>query len=645
MSTTPSNGEDFTGSRSAAEPATKISKHPFRIRRVPGIDGLRGLAVTIVVLYHFFDNALPGGFIGVDIFFVLSGFLITSLLFREAAVTGRIDLKDFWLRRLRRIAPAAIFVLFVAIAAAGLVGGDPAVGLTTQFFGTFFFVNNWTQIAGSQSYFADSGVQLLAHYWSLAVEEQFYLFWPLVIVALLAARFSKRRMALVAGVGAVVSFVWMVLRYDPNADPTRVYYGTDTHAFGLLLGAALALGLTSDSSRPEADSWPRREPLLRDYFGSSAQAFVVAALPLVFMALAIFMMRDTASFTYRGGLVAGSMLAAVLLYLVVRGASPVRQIFEFAPLRWLGKVSFSLYLWHWPIAVLIHELLDRSGNMQYRTVAAFFGIAVALMLSSWSYRHIETPIRRVGYRVWFSSLFGGKRFTAVVPRRARVTALATVAVVAVAVFGMVTAPPMTRLEQQLQAAAERKAKAEQAEQAELAKRVMPRGDQITGIGDSVMLASSQALEEKLPGIYIDAAVSRGYPAAPAIIEQMKSEGTLDSFVILGLGINQAASTFSDHLLDDILDALGPDRIVVLIYPYGDRFWMPQSEKEIREEAAARDNVYVADWCHGVRDDTSKLRQDLIHPTPAGAVVYADAVVDAFEQYAKNKKRIPTVCGT
>ncbi|WP_297450038.1 acyltransferase family protein [uncultured Corynebacterium sp.] len=630
-----------TSDTNSSSGSVPLAKHPFRIRRVPGIDGLRGLAVATVVIYHFFDNVLPGGYIGVDIFFVLSGFLITSLLIRERAVTGRIDLKDFWLRRLRRIAPAAMFVMFISIAVAGLIGGDPAVGLSTQFLGTVFFVNNWTQIAGSQSYFADSGVQLLAHYWSLSVEEQFYLFWPLIFVALLTLKLAFRKLAAVAAVGSVVSFVWMVALYDPKVDPTRVYYGTDTHAFGLLFGAALALWLTSTSSRAEADSWTRTEPLMRDFFGSSAQAFVVASLPLIFLSVVLLTMSDTASVTYRGGLVFASLLSVAILYLVVRGVSPVRQIFEFKPLCWLGKISFSLYLWHWPVIVLIRELLERNEAMQYEKFAAVAGVALSLVLANWSFKNVETPIRRLGYRGWLAQ-FSGTQFAG--SWKPGVAAGVALVVVVGAVVGMATGPKMTRLEAQLQEATERRAKAQKAEEAELAKRVMPRGDQITAIGDSVMLASASALEDKLPGIYIDAAVSRGYPAAPGIIASMEAAGTLDQFVVLGLGINQSAAASDEHLLDEILDSLSDNRIIVLINPYGDRVWMPQSEKEVLNAAKKRDNVYVADWCHGVRDDQSKLRADLIHPTPDGANVYADAVVDAFQQYAKNKKRIPDTCG-
>ena len=622
----------------------KASKHTFKIRRVPAIDGVRGLAVAAVVIYHYFGDFMPGGYLGVDLFFVLSGFLITSLLVRERAVTGRIDLKDFWVRRARRIIPAALFVMVIAVSAAGLVGGDAAVGLPAQFFGTLFFVNNWTQIAGSESYFADSGVQLLAHYWSLSVEEQFYVFWPVIVVALLAARRSFSDLARLSVVAAVASLAWMVINYDPNSDPTRVYYGTDTHAFGLLLGAALALWLTSTSQRADADSWPQRGKVLRDILGSRSQVFLIACLTLGGFVLLLFTMPDQAAFTYRGGLFLASLLAAGILFFVVRGVRPLTDIFQWAPLMWLGKVSLSLYLWHWPIIVLVNELFNRNGipdSSLWRRLATVAALGVALWLSSWSFRRVETPIRRSGYRLWFHGvgerMRSGGIFRVAVPAGAAVMAIATV-------FSLATSPSMTRLEQELAAAAQLRQNAEAAERAELAKRKMPRGDQITAIGDSVMLASSEALLEEFPGIVIDAGVSRGYPAAPAIIEQMEQAGTLDPYVVLNLGINQSAAASGDELLDDILDSLGKERVIVMVLPYGDRVWMPESEREVISAARERENVYVADWCHAVRDDSSKLREDAIHPTPQGAVAFADVIRDAFEQYAKNKKRIPETCG-
>lgn len=624
----------------AEKSSAKITKHPFRIRRVNAIDGLRGLAVLAVVIYHFFGDFMRGGYLGVDLFFVLSGFLITSLLVREKAVNGRIDLKDFWLRRARRIVPAAVVTLVVCTGLAGIVGGDPAVGLTTQFFSTLFFVNNWAQIAGSESYFADSGVQIFAHYWSLAVEEQFYLLWPLIFVAIAALGIRSRKMRWFALGGAIVSQLWMLVLHDPNVDPTRVYYGTDTHAFGLLIGAALALWLTSESTDPKADSWPAASSLEQ---GRSQLLSVVSIVSLAGLVALLFSVPDTATITYRGGLFAATGFATLVLYAVVRGIGPVSQIFDAPLLRWLGKVSFSLYLWHWPIVILLKEFFAQSGLANHTWALGLISLAISLPLAEASYRFVETPVRRHGYRAVFVSLVGN---TAPIVRR--VLAPATVgALVAAAVFAMATGPAQTQLEMDLAKAAAVKQQAEKAEKLrleEISKREIPTGDKISAIGDSVMLASADALNSTFPDLYIDAAVSRHYQEAESIIAQMEAAETLDPFVVLGFGTNGASSGARDGLLSDILDQIGEERIVVLVLPYGDRDWMPEAEAEVLKEAEKRDNVYVADWCHAVRDNTSVLRGDLIHPTPEGAELYAQAIKDALNQWKTDKKKIPGTCG-
>ena len=282
-----------------------------------------------VVIYHFFGDILPGGYLGVDMFFVLSGFLITSLLVREFNATGRISLKDFWLRRFRRILPAALVVLSICTAIVALIGGDLAVGIRQQFLGTFFFVNNWTQIATSQTYFAPNEVQVFAHYWSLAVEEQFYLIWPLLMFGVFAIsrRKPKRLPIAVSLILAIASAVAMALIFTPGEDPTRVYYGTDTHAFGLLIGAMLSLLLTSTDKDIDADSWPAAN--------KGILAGAVGALALVaYLAQLVWMGADR-EFTYRGGLVLTSVLGAAMIWGVVRESGPLTWIFRTRVMRWL----------------------------------------------------------------------------------------------------------------------------------------------------------------------------------------------------------------------------------------------------------------------------------------------------------------------
>lgn len=630
----PGPKEDSKGDAKPGSAPAAVRRRPRgRIRRVPGIDGLRGLAVAAVVVYHFFGDVLPGGYLGVDVFFVLSGFLITSLLVRERAVTGRIDLKDFWLRRVRRILPAAVTVLVVAVAAAGLVGGDPAVGLTSQFLGTLFFVNNWVQIAGSQSYFADSGVQITAHYWSLAVEEQFYVLWPLAVVGLYALGRGSRPLRFVSAGLSLASFVLMILLHDPASDPTRVYYGTDTHAFGLLIGALLAVLATSTFAVPDADSWPERQGPLND----RRTAAVAGGVALAGLMALFLLLEDQLAVTYRGGLFAASLLTAVVLLAVVREAGPVSALFRTAPMRWLGERSFSLYLWHWPVMVLVVELLRDTGVGRSAWIPGTIALAVSLPLSALSYRWVETPIRRRGYRAVAAELFGPDS-----PARRRIGVPAVAgALVALAAAGMITGPSQTRLEADLAAAEQQRAEAEKAAEADLEHREMPKGDQITAIGDSVMLASKQALEDEFPGIYVDGGVSRHWNLLPPIIDQMKADGTLDPFVVLGMGTNGPAS---DGELDALLGQIGPDHVIVLVLPYGDRWYMPEAEQQIRDAAQKHPNVYVADWCHAVRDDTSVLREDLIHPDPPGALLYVNSIRDALRQWVDDDKQVPGVCG-
>ncbi|MBV7294696.1 acyltransferase [Corynebacterium sp. TAE3-ERU12] len=624
----------------SAQTTPTAAVRPGRIRRVPAIDGLRGLAVAAVVLYHFFGRLLPGGYLGVDVFFVLSGFLITSLLVREHATTGRINLATFWKRRVRRILPAAAFVLIVGVIAARLVGGDPAVGLGAQFFGSLFFVNNWTQIAQSQSYFADQGVQVFAHYWSLAVEEQFYIIWPLALIALYAI--IRRRGAnpdrapvVFAVVLSVAAALWMAWLHIPGEDPTRVYYGTDTHIFGLGLGAALAFALTTRAPSPIADSWP----FDRGPAQNQALAAVVGILGLLGLIALFFVLPDTATITYRGGLFLASVCTAGLLLAVVRGAGPTAGLFALAPLRWLGERSFSLYLWHWPVMVLVSAVLVRSPLRDVPALAGVASLVISLPLSAWSYRWIETPIRRHGYRAVLAQLCAAR------PQiRFAVPAVATLAVLATGA-SILTAPQQTTLERDLAAAAAQQQNADKADDLAVTEdREFPDGDQITAIGDSVMLASLDALQTEFPGIYVDGDVSRHWESVPAIAQAMEANGTLDPFVVLGFGTNGPSSGAYEGLLDDIIEQLGPDRVIVLVLPYGDRWYMPEAEEEILAAGKKYDNVFIADWCHAAKADVTRLRADLVHPTPPGALAYVGAIRDALDQWVEGDYTDPGVCG-
>ncbi len=344
---------------------------------MPGLDGLRAIAVIAVLLYH---AGLPviGGFFGVEAFFVLSGFLITALLHREWHAHNQIDLPAFWLRRARRLLPALLFTLFGVVLISRFLLQGERTDLAADLLAGLGFVMNWHLIASGQSYFDPLlRPSLLLHLWSLAVEEQFYLLWPLIFVA--GMRLLRRRgLLLLLLAAAIASLVLMAALYRPGADPSRIYYGTDTRAGGLLLGAALAL-LWSPPSIARAGN---RLALL-DVVGALALtgllacfAFVPASHPLL----------------YRGGFALIDVLTAVLIVAATYpGGSLVAQVLGWRPLTVIGLRSYALYLWHWPVFMVTRPHLDLPIDG-----LPLFGLRLAIVavLVEVSYRWIELPVRR-----------------------------------------------------------------------------------------------------------------------------------------------------------------------------------------------------------------------------------------------------------
>jgi peptidoglycan/LPS O-acetylase OafA/YrhL len=347
---------------------------------VPALDGLRAVSVLAVIAYHLEYAWAPGGFLGVDVFFVLSGFLITSLLLEEWRTRGGVALAAFWARRVRRLLPA-LALLLLAIAGWALVEVPPERldRLRSDALWTLGFGMNWHLITTGRSYFdLFSPPSPLRHLWSLAIEEQFYLVWPLVVVgALRLTRGSSWTVGLLAAAGLTASAVLMATGYVP-ADPSRVYYGTDTHAVGLLTGALLAV----------AARW---RPLAAE--GGSRVLAALGVVALVAVLAAFALVDDRAPFVYRGGLVAVS-LATGLLILAARQRSPVQMLLATRPLVWTGRMSYGLYLWHWPLIVALTP--EWTGWEGPRLDALRVGLTFAV---SWlSYVWLEEPVRRAPVR-------------------------------------------------------------------------------------------------------------------------------------------------------------------------------------------------------------------------------------------------------
>lgn len=341
---------------------------------VPALDGLRALAVIGVLVFH--DDRLGGGFLGVDLFFAVSGLLITSLLIDEHDRSGTIDLIGFWGRRLRRLLPAALMLLVATVIVFRLFAdtGEWIVARTDAPWAQFY-VANWHLIASGNSYWDSfAAPSAFEHLWSLAIEEQFYLVWPVVVMVVLARR-QLRDLTVVVAVGTLLSIAAMVLIFD-GGDPTRVYMGTDTRAFSLLVGALFAL--------------PAIRGQIDRFVGNRARfATVIAVSLLGGIGVMWVVAKGSSDWLFRGGLPAHSAMSALLAAFVVSGLTHVSSVLSARPLVAIGRLSYSLYLWHWPVFVFVNP--DRFALDRWLITAIRF--AVSLVLSVASYRLVEKPVR------------------------------------------------------------------------------------------------------------------------------------------------------------------------------------------------------------------------------------------------------------
>lgn len=379
--------------RSSGEPTGDAAA---RMPYLPALDGIRALAVLAVVVFHANETWLTGGFLGVDVFFVVSGFLITALLVAERERAGGVDLRAFWARRARRLLPALALVLAATSLYAIFVLGDQLLTHFREVLAAVVYVTNWDLILREVSYFEFfERPSQLRHLWSLAVEEQFYLLWPLLFAG--ASRFVSRRALLaIVLLLAAASLIWMTQLYRPGEDPSRVYFGSDPRAFTILLGVALGLFW-----RPWRWRWPEQR---RD-LGRLLDVAGVAGLVVVAVIMQQAYWRE--AWLYPWGLLGASLGSVALIAAVASRGSKSAAVLGIAPLRWLGLRSYGVYLWHWPVLLALRYEVGLGG---WELFAA--GAALSAALAEVSYRWVETPIRRGEFWAML------RRRPLVLPRRA-----------------------------------------------------------------------------------------------------------------------------------------------------------------------------------------------------------------------------------
>jgi len=596
--------------------------------RFSGLDGLRGIAVLIVVLYHAGLWQIPGGFLGVDIFFVLSGFLITSLLLDEATRTGALDRANFYLRRLRRIVPALISILIFAVVAAALWAPDAAYGVRRDLPWALTSVLNWSYLFFNQSYFVNiSRPPLLQHLWSLSIEEQYYAVWPLIVLACVKTKWLRGHFRsaifVIAGIGALASTLWMrwlAIKdgYPVPNDPSRIYFGTDTHAMGLLVGSALAAAVRPE--RFKVKITPDKRTALNALAIGSASG------------LAYYIMRvnELDESLFRGGFLIVSLLTAGLILASVHPGLVWGRLLDNSILRWFGRRSYGIYLWHWPIFMLLRPGVDVNWPEP-----VVFGIRISLviLISALSYRYLELPIRNGELKkTWI-------RWRALgVPRPNPVRLVVSLGLTGSFLFCLVSVSS-----QPMPTSANTSAfggittidldPSQTPEPPQPSQKPKPSGamplkhGKVVVFGDSVVLSGRVALQANLKSMSLDAAVGRQPWEIAQRIKIRRSEDRLSSFVVIHMGTNGLVTRRD---LEPILRQLKDRKRVVVVDVQVPRVWMKQTNKMIYSLVPKYKNVRLATWHLASRGHSNYFTSDGVHLTPAGGKVFARIIRQALQ---------------
>ncbi len=586
-----------------------IVRNQHKTRYMPGLDGLRAVAVIAVIIYHLNPQILSGGFLGVDTFFVISGFLITSLLLHEYHETGRIDLKNFWIRRFKRLIPAVVFLLMVLVSYMAIFHLERLAAIKADFIAALIYLANWWFIIEDVSYFEALEANPLKHLWSLAIEEQFYIIWPVVLLLLLV--FVKRmgRIWLITFGISIVSLILMIFLSAPLEDNSRVYFGTDTRAHSLLIGVLFAYIFPPFRLKKEIDA------------GSKVVLNLVGFITLGILIYLFTLVSSSQYWIYVGGLYGIAVITSLLIAASVHPSTFFANKLLGNPLFvFIGKRSYSLYLWHYPIIVLSNTYFVAGQVPIYMIVIQ---VILTFAMAEVSYQFIEQPFRRNGFKA-----FG---FADVV-NRVRLIVVGVLGVVMVLFLTGVLDDPIDnvledREQQSAYAEMEFTSSIKTIDQS-IVNEESVRTLEPLFIGDSITVDIEDEVLYRMPYATVDGEIGRQLWDLEALIQSNYSNYIEpEDIVVLQLGTNGVIAVDDMQTVIDLFN----EATIYVINTRSPRDWQADVNRMLDEITENNANVHLIDWFSVSEGHPEYFSNDGVHLTPLGKQVIVQEIVDVMDE--------------
>ena len=605
-------------------------------RSIP-LDGMRALAIIAIIFYHLMPHVLPGGYLAVNIFFVLTGFFITSSVIEEYGQKGKMAYKRYLARRFHRLFLPLLWMLIAVTAYITLFQRDLLLNLRPWLLSSLGMVNNWWQISVGGSYFEQFYVQSpFMHLWFLSVVSQFYVIWPLIVLLLLAL-YKDKRIILYTAVGlSLFSALAMAMLYVPGEDASRVYFGTDTRLFSFMIGSALSV------------VWPLErldEPVPKQLVRRLTFAGLLSYAVLGVM---FSNMLDSQTFTYRGGMYLNSVIIGVAVALTAHPATGISIMMRFKPIQWLGRRSFLLYLWYYPVIALYQaKVVDTSVDPGRHVLIQ---LVLILSLSETGYQLFEKERWKVPFvQSWRLAdtfarmkLSGSRGFTGHLPEK--LAAIISFCLLMIALTGFVQAKSgenaaVQQLREQIAAS---QSKMEEINRDDSARSrainniegleretvLFAHDADITFIGDSVLLSVADQLVTIFGQAVVEGAVSRQLYQTPAVIADLEKREKLHDTVVVFLGSN---GTFTQRQMETFIKEVGTSRNLFFLTTNVPRIWKDSVNEQLALAESNHSNVHILDWNAYSSGHDEWLLEDQVHPNPTGAQQLALFVAEEIYQ--------------